>query len=204
MSIFYVIFGVCVLAVFMVIGIFVYQTDKRSTITGVITILSSATIILGLVDYIKNENTKYEQLYAEKAKNYVNFVSNSFDKIDSYYLENPTELHDLFYEFYGYNNFPKNKKDTQTSYLNNITNIEYIILLKIIQQLNIMFITNDHIFEDVNFRNKIINYTRSQKFKKVLSYNKNSFSAEFINRLDKLKIINAEDIQVEHVVIPTL
>jgi hypothetical protein len=67
-----------------------------------------------------------------------------------------------------------------------------------------MFITNQKIFEDINFRNKLINYTHSNKFKEVLSFNKNNFASEFIEKLNKLKIITDKEIQVEQITIPKI
>jgi len=136
---------------------------------------------------MSNENTKQIQDAYNAKRDYIDFIGRSFDKIDSYYLENPNELNNLYYEFYGYSNFPVrnikeniNQNQNQRSDSNSltedkrkVTDIEYIVLLKIIQQINIMFITNEKIFEDINFRNKLINFTRSAKFKEVLSFNKN-------------------------------
>lgn len=206
---FSVVFGTYFLIIVILVIIYIYADTNRQLITGVVSILSGSTIALGLLNYINNENTRIMQQEFNKRREYIDFISNSFDKIDSYYLENPDELHDLFYEFYGYSNFPINtvrekKEKHKNRNGNNITDIEYIILLKIIQKINIMFITNENIFEDLNFRNKIINYTRSNKFKEVLSYNKNNFSDEFINKLNELKIINYDEIQVEQIAIPSL
>jgi hypothetical protein len=194
----------------ILILLYIYTDTNRQLITGVVSILSGSTIALGLMNYINSENTRVNQEKATAKRNYIDFISSTFDKIDSYYLERPEDLHDLFYEFYSYSNFPINplgkKKKTSDNEINNgnITDIEYIVLLKIIQQINIMFITNPNIFEDLNFRNKIINYTRSNKFKKVLSYNKNNFSIDFINKLNELKIIDTNEIQVEQITIPSL
>lgn len=196
------------IVILILILLYIYTDTHRHLITGVVSILSGSTIALGLLNYISTENARKIQEENNKKKNYIDFISSTFDKIDSYYLQNPDELHDLFYEFYSYSNFPinnlRNKKEKNININGNVTDIEYVILLKIIQQINIMFITNPNIFEDLNFRNKIINYTRSNKFKEVLSYNKNNFSSEFINKLNELKIINTNEIQVEQITIPSL
>jgi hypothetical protein len=206
---FAIVFGAYFLIIFVLIVIYIYAETNRQLITGIVSILSGSTIALGLLNYMNNENTRVMQQEYNKRRDYIDFISSSFDKIDTYYLENPNDLHDLFYEFYGYSNFPINtvrekKERPKNNNGNNVTDIEYIVLLKIIQQINIMFITNSDIFEDLNFRNKIINYTRSSKFKEVLSYNKNNFSEEFINKLNELKIINTNEMEVEQITIPTL
>lgn len=206
---FSIVFGAYFTIIAILIVIYIYADTNRQLITGIVSILSGSTIALGLLNYMNNENTRLMQQQYNERRDYIDFISSSFDKIDSYYLENPNDLHDLFYEFYGYSNFPINSKrekneTNKNTNGSNITDIEYIVLLKIIQQINIMFITNPDIFEDLNFRNKIINYTRSHKFKEVLSYNKNNFSSAFINKLNELKIINYNEIQVEQITIPKL
>jgi len=204
---FSIVFGTYFVIIAILIVIYIYAETNRQLITGIVSILSGSTIALGLLNYMNNENTRLMQQQYNERRDYIDFISSSFDKIDSYYLDNPNDLHDLFYEFYGYSNFPinsKRKKNETNKNGSDITDIEYIVLLKIIQQINIMFITNPDIFEDLNFRNKIINYTRSTKLKEVLSYNKNNFSSSFINKLNDLKIINYNDMQVEQITIPNL
>lgn len=212
------ILAVYFLIIVVLIFIYIYADSNRKLITGVVSILSGSTIALGLLNYMSNENTKQIQDAYNAKRDYIDFIGNSFDKIDSYYLENPNELNELYYEFYGYSNFPvRNIKENQNQNQNQrsdsnsltedkrkVTDIEYIVLLKIIQQINIMFITNEKIFEDINFRNKLINFTRSTKFKEVLSFNKNNFASEFIEKLNKLKIITDEEIQVEQITIPKI
>lgn len=200
------------LVILILIIVYIYADTNRKLITGIVSILSGSTIALGLLNYMNNENSRKIQESYNQRRDYIDFIGGSFDRIDSYYLENPNELNELYYEFYGYSNFPirdkkgninlKERNDTDDK--KKVSDIEYIILLKIIQQINIMFITNPGIFEDINFRNKIINFTRSHKFKEVLSFNKNDFSSEFIEKLNKLTIINNKDIQVEQITIPQI
>jgi hypothetical protein len=219
---------------FMLIGIliylYIYIVKHRVLITGIVSILSSSTLALGLINYVSSENIKIEQETKTNQKNYIDFISGSFDKIDNYYINNPKELHSLYYEFYGYNNFPEkyngtdkindknnniinnidinNNDDENTKNIDkiitNISSIEYITLLKIIQYIEIMFIINENIFQDLNFRNRIINYTNSKKFRRVLAYNKNNYSNAFLKKMNDLKIITSTDIEVENISIPKI
>ena len=200
------------LVILILIICYIYVDKDRQLITGIVSILSGSAVALGLLNYIHGEETKKQQSEYTAKRDYIDFVGGTFDKIDSYYLENPNELNNLYYEFYGYHNFPiKDKKENINLKEKNdiedkkkITDIEYIVLLKIIQQIEIMFITNEHIFEDISFKNKITNYTRSEKFKKVLAFNKNDFPSVFIQTLDKLQIIIHKDLQIEEISIPKL
>jgi len=217
----------------ILIYLYIHIVKHRILITGIVSILSSSTLALGLINYVSSENVRNEQEAKANQKNYIDFISGSFDKIDNYYITNPEELHSLYYEFYGYNNFPekyKNNKnfDKNSDIINNnginnsinnddnangknidktineITSIEYITLLKIIQYIEIMFIINENIFQDLNFRNRIINYTNSKKFRRVLAYNKNNYSYAFLKKMDDLKIISETDIEVENISIPKI
>ena len=67
-----------------------------------------------------------------------------------------------------------------------------------------MFIINEDIFKDLNFRNRIINYTNSKKFRRVLAYNKNNYSNAFLKKMNELKIIVSTDIEVENISIPKI
>ena len=226
------------LLIAILIYLYIHTVEHRILITGVVSILSSSTLVIGLINYVSNENVKIEQETKTNQKNYIDFISGSFDKIDNYYINNPKDLHSLFYEFYGYNNFPEkysgndkindvnnsinnstnnniinnidinnnnndNNKDID-NVIDNITSIEYITLLKIIQYIEIMFIINEDIFKDLNFRNRIINYTNSKKFRRVLAYNKNNYSNAFLKKMSELKIIISSDIEVENISIPKI
>lgn len=211
----------------ILVYLYIYVVKHRIIITGIVSILSSSTLAIGLINYVTSENDRNQQLAKTNQKNYIDFISGSFDKIDNYYINNPKELHSLYYEFYGYNNFPEKYNGTDKindnnniinnidinnngdennknidKIINNITSIEYITLLKIIQYIEIMFIINENIFQDLNFRNRIINYTNSKKFRRVLAYNKNNYSDAFLKKMDELKIITSNDIEVENISIP--
>jgi hypothetical protein len=217
----------------ILVYLYIYVIQNRLLITGIVSILSSSTLVIGLINYISSEKIRNDQENKSNKKNYIDFISGSFDKIDNYYINNPKELHSLYYEFYGYNNFPEkyngsdksndilndknniiNNVDMNTNdddsnknidtVINNITSIEYITLLKIIQYIEIMFIINENIFQDLNFRNRIINYTNSKKFRRVLAYNKNNYSNDFLIKMNELKIITSPDIAVENISIPKI
>jgi hypothetical protein len=218
----------------ILIYLYIHTSKHRVLITGIVSILSSSTLVLGLVNYVSSENVKIVEETKRNQKNYIDFISGSFDKIDNYYINNPKELHSLFYEFYGYNNFPEKYNDNDKindkindtnnniinnidinnnndennknidKVINNITAIEYITLLKIIQYIEIMFIINENIFQDLNFRNRIINYTNSVKFRRVLAYNKNNYSNAFLIKMNDLKIITNDEIEVENISIPKI
>jgi hypothetical protein len=215
--------------VIILIYLYIYVVEHRKVISGIVSIVSTSTLLVGLINYVNNEEVKNQQTNESNQKKYIDFISGSFDKIDNYYINNPSELHSLYYEFYGYNNFPEkytnskinnvtnnsinnnsinnndetNNKNTDKT-IDNITPIEYITLLKIIQYIEIMFIINKNIFTDLNFRNRIINYTSSKKFKRVLAYNKNNYSSAFLQKMEDLKIIINRDIEVENIPIPKL
>ena len=216
--------------IIILIYLYINLQQHRVIISGVVSILSSSTIALGLLNYVNSESIRQDSETKHNTKNYIDFISGSFDKIDNFYITNPKELHSLFYEFYGYNNFPEKYNQFGNTHINethenemslhnnnnnnddndnasktkDISPIEYITLLKIIQYIEIIFIVNPNIFQDINFRNRIINYTNSSKFKKVLSYNKNNYSVNFIKKLDELHIIKFDDIEVENIPIPKL
>jgi len=210
------------ISIVILIYLYVYADEKnRKIITGVLSILSSSTLAIGLINYVSTEKTRYDQENKTNQKNYIDFISGSFDKIDNYYINNPEQLHSLYYEFYGYSNFPEKYENSKIndknnniininkdnnmdmSLINDITSIEYITLLKIIQYIEIMFIINENIFQDLNFRNRLINYTHSKKFRRVLAYNKNNYSQNFIKKMNELNIITFDDIKVENITIPS-
>jgi hypothetical protein len=189
------------------IVIYMY-TSNKIIIRDIVGILSGTTIILGLMGYVTSEQERTNRENRENKLNYINNVSSVFNKIDNMYLEYPESLHNLYYEFYGYNNFPiknnENNENKLTKHNNNVTSKEYIAINIIIEYFNNIYITNPEIFEDLNFRNKIINYLKSEKFKKVLSYTKNNYSPDFINLLNEQDFINTNELQVETIDIPIL
>lgn len=184
-----------------VIFMFIYNQGQRSIIKGIIAILSSSAIIFFLISYVSQEVARKREEEYNAKKTYVDYVSTKFEFIDNYYIDHPNELYNLFYEFYGFNNFPplEGIKQTKNKHL---TPLEYIVLCKIIENIYIMYYTYPEVFNDVAFRNKILLYTSSSKFRTVLSYMKNNYSSDFIEELDKLDIIKTKYIQVQNIEIP--
>ena len=195
------IFLIYVILMSILIYIYIYTFKHREVITNIISILSGSAIALSLFSIISTENDRALMDLDKKKKDNIDYINNSFDKINSFYLINPSELHNLYYEFYGYSNFPNNYNNLNN--LNNkITPLEYITLIRIIQIIYIMFIINNNIFEDIYFKNSILNFTRSNKFKEVFSFNQNNYSHEFTEKLNSLKIITYNEIKIENIPIP--
>lgn len=203
--------------ILFIITTYIYAPDKL-IVKDIVAILSGTTIALGLFNYVGSEKERNSREKKENKLNYINNVSSIFNKIDTMYLQYPEQLHDLYYEFYGYNNFPikyTNDKETGHKYSqssdkpndnksNDITSIEYITINIIIEYVNNIYITNTEIFEDLNFRNKIMNYLRSNKFKQVLSYTKNNYSPKFIRLLNDQSFITDNELRVESIDIPSI
>ena len=180
--------------------LFYFLTTEKSFVKDIVAIISGMTLAFGLLNYT---NTDRQRQITEKQinnENYMNSVSGVFNKIDNLYLENKNELDNLYYEFYAFNNFPKNK-DTQINQ-NIITGPEYIAINIILGYFYNIFIVHPEIFTKVYFRNKILNYTNSNKFKKVFAYNKGNYSENFIRFLDEQKIISDKELHVESIYIP--
>jgi hypothetical protein len=195
--------------------------DNRIIISGIISILSSSTLVVGIINYVSSEKAKVENENKEAVKNYIEFISGSFDKIDNYFISHPKELHELYYEFYGDNFFPKNKDNKQNidyresienidnkvnkdkdKDSNNISPLEYIIILKIIQNMENIYIVDENIYQDIYVLNRISSYTKSKKLIKVLSFNKNKYDSKFIKKLNDLDLIKYSELEVENVSIP--
>jgi hypothetical protein len=199
-------------SIVVLITLYIKFRRYRLLISGITSILSSSTLAVGIVNYINTANNKAESDDKENRQNYIDFVSGSFDKIDGLYIDHPEQLHSLYYEFYGYGFFPQhfnngdknNNENADIKHDSNITAMEYITLIKIIQHLEIMYIANHSIFEDTTFRNRILNFTNSNKFRKTLAYNKNNFSHDFIEQLFDSRIIHRDQLDVEEISIPKI
>lgn len=201
---------VCILA-YLYINIIEY----RNIISSLASIMSSMAIASGVLSYYYEEQLSMNIRANNDRDNYIKFISGSLDNIDAQYIASPKELHSLYYEFYGYNNFPQyyDNVATDTNNTNNkenlsksnpVTPFEYITILKIIQYISIMFVVNNDIFSETHFRNRILNFTQSPKLKYVLSHNKNNFSADFISKLVELKILQLDDMDVSVISIPKI
>jgi len=196
--------------VLAVITAYFYMSEKV-ILKDLIGILSGLTIALGLINYITIQNETNTKKDIDSKRNYIDNISSIFVKINSLYLEYPNELHNLFYEFYGFNSFPENSAvsviqntpkpttDNQT-----INSMEFMVINIIVEYLSNMFIINPEIFNDLNTRNRIACFTQSKKFKKILSVIKNNYSQEFINSLNQEKIILISELDNQNVNIPKI
>ena len=68
----------------MLIYLYIYTVKHRILITGVVSILSSSTIALGLINFANSEINRSQEQTKINQKNYIDFISGSFDKIDNY------------------------------------------------------------------------------------------------------------------------
>lgn len=196
--IYYIIFWIIIIAV----SLYYYEKIKdKELIQILIQIITASMIGLGFINYIDNSNKNKLFEISNRNKNYIDSLGKSFDEINSFYLENPKELHNLYEEFYKYNDFPDDKSIKNKQ---NISPIEYIYILKIINIIYIVYISNITIFEDINFKSQLFNYTRSKKLKYILALNKNNYSHEFINTLTTNQLINVNDLIIENIGIPII
>ena len=124
------------------------------------------------------------------------------------FLDNPKELTNLWYEFYGYDNFP-NKIGINEKEINNsdvtaeITQIEYVTLLKILQKLYVIFIVDNTIYDDIHFINRVWHYIkRSNKCKYVLSLTRSIYSIEFYKKLVSTALVVEGELDIISVSIP--
>ena len=195
------IFTIYFICLIVLIYLYITHEKHRNIISGIISILSGTSIAVSLFSIINNEQKLQFETDKKSVQDYAEFINSSFDKIDGYYLSYPKELHSLFYEFYGNNSFPQNENISEN---NKINTIEYITILKIIQHIYLMYIINNNIFEDVDFRNRISNYLNSRKFKYIFARNKNNYSDRFIKYLLNLNFITEEELRVNSISIPSI
>lgn len=196
----------------MVVGallIVYFLVDNKKNVLDLVTILSGATITLGLLNYITLEQEKAAKAKDAEVKNYIEYVSGVFTKIDSLYLDYPDGLHDLFYEFYGYNTFPLRqqgeymfKGTLEQSDRSKISAIEYVVINMIIEYLSHLYVANPTVFGDLIVQNKIKMYTQSNKLQKVLSYVKNNLPPDFVRALTEQGLIDPNVLQNEYIPVP--
>lgn len=206
---------VYVLLVLIVICTYFY-TSEKFIIKDIIAILSGLTIALGLLNYINIAIQNDIKKDKENKQNYIDNISSIFIKINSLYLQYPNELHNLFYEFYGYNNFPlsneslENTPTPSTSPTSSptksheINSIEFMCINLIIEYLNNMYIVNPLILSDLNIRNRITCFTQSNKFKTILASIKDNYSPDFFEALNTEKIILHKELNNQNINIPYL
>lgn len=192
---------VYIIVVFVILTIYIYSPHSK-LVTDSISILSGLTIALGIINFSNIEKQNEINKQVEKMNSYVNNISSVFNKIDLLYVNNMKDLHNLYYEFYGFNNFPAPTKPDSNP--NRITSLEYITIQMIIDYLYNIFITNPEIFTDINFKNKITTYTNSKKFKSVFAFLKNNYSPDFMKVLNERQIIKDNEIDIDNINIPKL
>lgn len=95
-----------VIIVSVIIVVITSYMKYKSQVSAFINLLSGGTVIIGIFGYLDANSREQENKEKEKSEQYVNYVSRIFTEIDSLFTANPKELEVLFYEFYGYTNFP--------------------------------------------------------------------------------------------------
>ena len=196
---------------------YIFFESKREFILGFSKLVQGFAVGFLLLGYIDNKNKEKNEIIKQKKEEYIKYVSDTFDSIEQMFLNNPKELSNLWYEFYGFDNFPEpqsnndnknvNQNENQLKNIDNnaMTQFEYITLLKIIQKIYVVYIQNNDIFNDINFSDKLRHYIkRSKKFKKVFAVTKDMYSIDFYKKLVSTGLIDDADVNVENVDIPKL
>jgi hypothetical protein len=222
-----------ILSYILIIGIVMltyFSVTNKVVVKDIVAILSGLTIALGLINYIGVERRNKVVSETTSKKDYIDNISSTFIKIDSLYLQYPDELRDLFYEFYGFNDFPqsdqtpnptpststnppnstpvsdviieKRKKPIGTTSV--ISSKEFICIHLILEYLSNMFLINPEIFSELKIRQRIACYTQSNKLKYVLSSVKENYSVDFIKALDSQQLIMNSELDSENINIPYL
>jgi len=200
----------------MLTGYIIYGS-KRKFIIGISQVVQGFAVGFLLVGYLDAKNKERNEVVKQKKEEYVKYVSETFDSIEQMFLNNPKELSNLWYEFYGFDNFPEpqtnndnkngnqNEKQIQNADTSNMTQFEYVTLLKIIQKIYVVYIQNNDIFNDINFSDKLRHYIkRSKKFKQVFGLTKDMYSINFYKKLVSTGLVDDDDVNVERVNIPKL
>jgi len=191
--------SVYIILVIGIITLYIYMPNNK-ILTDSISILAGISIAMGILNFSYVEKQTEINKRVDKINNYVNNISGVFNKIDSLYVNNMKDLHNLYYEFYGFNNFPA--PTTANSDQKQITSLEYITIQMIIDYLYNIFITHPEIFTDINFKNKITTYTNSKKFKNVFAFLKNNYAPDFIKVLNERNFIKDSEIDIDNINIP--
>jgi len=200
----------------MLTGYVIYGS-KRKFIIGISQVVQGFAVGFLLVGYIESKNKNTIDAIKQKKEEYVKYVSETFDSIEQMFLNNPKELSNLWYEFYGFDNFPhpqsnndnkngnQNEKELKNADGSNMTQFEYVTLLKIIQKIYVVYIQNNDIFNDINFSDKLRHYIkRSKKFKEVFAVTKDMYSIDFYKKLISTGLVDDEDVNIENVHVPKL
>ena len=149
----------------------ILEDHKKILFKDIITILYSSSIIIILLNYV-NTNIK------ENDTNYVKYVNQIFLNFDKIFLQYSDELINLYDEIYD-----NNTSNTP------ISPTEFIVLNLIINDINNIYHINPQFLNDIYIKNKLMVFSKSNKFKIVFSKNKNHFSPEFIELLKSEKIV---------------
>ena len=173
-----------------------YKKKRKALIfMNIIGIATTAILFSGITNIILDNRERRKKKEQEDKNIFIEHNNENFIKIYKLFLEHPKELGNLFYDFYGQYGFPK----TDEKYSKKINRFEYIVINVIIENLITMFIIDNNIFENLQFRNKIITFINSEKFKYVLARKKRDFPPEFIDKLLSKKIVLPKDLQVENI-----
>jgi hypothetical protein len=149
----------------------ILENHNKILFKDIITIVYSSSIIFILLNYV---NTNIE----ENDTNYVKYVNQIFLNFDKIFLEYSDELINLYNEIYD-----NNTSNTP------ISPTEFIVLNLIINDINNIYHINPQFLNDIYIKNKLMVFSKSNKFKIVFSKNKNRFSPEFIELLKSEKIV---------------
>ena len=168
----------------VVVGSYFRMSDK-SVIKDIATIISGLTVAIAVTKYMQEEAAKIEESKKQKRLNFAQHISDKLASIDGYYLKYPNDLDELYYEFYGYSNFPWSEKQVSK----NINKMEFIVINIIIENLESIYHFDPVIFDDNNVKNKIVNYTKSNKFRQVWMYVKHNHTNDFVKKMEKSKLI---------------
>jgi hypothetical protein len=197
----------------MLTGYVIYGS-KRKFIIGISQVVQGFAVGFLLVGYIETSNKDKNAIEKKNKEDYIKYVSEIFDDIEQMFLNNPKELSNLWYEFYGFDNFPKpqsnndNKNEKELKNAdddNNMTQFEYVTLNKLIQKIYVIYIAYNDVFDDINFSDKIRHYVkRSKKFQTVFALTKDMYSIDFYKKLLSTGLLDSDSVNVESVHVPKL
>ena len=161
---------------------------------NILAVSTTAILLSGVINIVIRHQEKQSLMDKERNQLFIEHNSKNYIEIYKLFLKYPKELGDLFYEFYGSVGFPK--RNTESKQINRY---EYIVINIIIENLITMFIIDNDIFQNLQFRNRISSFVRSKKFVYVLSNNKGNYPSEFIKKLLDENLILPKDLQLENV-----
>ena len=138
--------GIIILSIsVLLISIIVFNYLPNIVINNIVSIITCIGIIFASLTYYDQVVKDQEDRIIRNRDDYINNIGNIFIKIDGYYIEYPDKLQDLFYEFYGYNNFPKEDNNKSEE----VTGFEYIIIIMIIENINIIYSVRQNFYDNL-------------------------------------------------------